>query len=259
MIELRDVHKSFGSAHVLRGVSLDIPMGACTALIGPSGTGKSVLLKHLVGLHRPDQGSVRCFGVDMGRASEATLLQTRKRFGMLFQDGALFQSLSVGENVAFPLRHHHGDLAEAEIRRRVARALEQVELDPASAERSVTDLSGGERKRVGLARAIVHRPEVLLFDEPNSGLDPVTSDAIDKLILRLKGELGMTFVIISHDILGVMRTADQVGMLHDGGLIAYGPTPAFIQDESPLVRAFLSRSLRRDPDGHFLLPSPPEL
>jgi len=246
LIQLVDVSKRFDELVVLDRVSLDIPAGQTTAIIGPSGTGKSVLLKHIVGLLQPDSGEVHCFGVDMTRAREAERYAVRRRFGMLFQHGALFDSLSVGENVAFPLEHHTA-MTAAQRRERVDEVLAMVEL-PDTFDRPTTELSGGQRKRVGLARAIVMEPEVVLFDEPNSGLDPLTSDAIDALIGDMKRKLGITFVIISHDIVGTVAVADHIAMLYGGRCIAHGPTAEFVRSEHPMVRRFLGRNLAL-PDG----------
>lgn len=255
VIELEDVHKRFGELVVLDGISLDIPAGQATAIIGPSGTGKSVLLKHIVGLIRPDSGHVRCFGVDMATANERELYAVRRRLGMLFQSGALFDSLSVGENVAFPLVHHARNLRPAQRRARVEEKLALVGL-PDTYDRSTSALSGGQRKRVGLARAIVNEPEVVLFDEPNSGLDPITSDAIDELIREMQRALGITFVIISHDIVGTVATADHVAMLHQGHLAAFAPTAEFIRSEDPVVRAFLHRNLPLSAPASGVAPPP---
>jgi len=241
VIEIIDLHKRFGELVVLDGVSLSIPPGETTAIIGPSGTGKSVLLKHIVGLIEPDSGQVICFGTDMAQASERERYAVRRRFGMLFQDGALFDSLSVGENVAFPLERHTR-LSPREIRDRVEEKLAVVGL-PGTWDRAVSQLSGGQRKRVGLARAIVMEPEVVLFDEPNSGLDPLTSDQIDTLILDMKQALGITFVIISHDIIGTVRVADHIAMLNAGKLVAWDRTEAVLRSPEPVVRAFLRRNL----------------
>ena len=242
MIQLRGVHKRFGDLVVLDGIDLDFELGLTTAIIGPSGTGKSVLVKHLVGLIRPDAGTVSVFGTDMAAADTRAMYAVRRRFGMLFQDGALFDSMTVGENVGFPLEHHRPDLSERQRDERVEEVLEQVEL-PGFADRDVSELSGGQRKRVGLARAIVAEPEVVLFDEPNSGLDPMTSDSIDALILQMKAALGITFIVISHDIVGTFNVADRIGMLYGGKLIAYG-TPAQLRaSEHPMVQRFLSRNL----------------
>ncbi len=242
MIELRHVSKSFGTTTILRDISLKIPPGQTTAIIGPSGTGKSVTLKHIVGLLRPDEGEVLCFGTNMATASEAELYKVRRRFGMLFQDGALFDSLSVGENVSFPLVHHAPEMSAAERRARVEEKLSLVGL-PGIFDRPTSGLSGGQRKRVGLARAIVTEPEVILFDEPNSGLDPITSDAIDALISQMKEALGITFIVISHDIVGTINVADHIAMLYGGNLVAFKPTQEFVRLDIPIVRQFLKRNL----------------
>ena len=242
MIELRNVTKSFGPNTILRNISLKIPPGQTTAIVGPSGTGKSVTLKHIVGLLRPDEGQVLCFGTDMATAPESELFKVRRRFGMLFQDGALFDSMSVGDNISFPLVHHAPQLSAAERRERVEQKLALVGL-PGIFDRPTSALSGGQRKRVGLARAIIMEPEVVLFDEPNSGLDPITSDAIDALIQEMKEALGITFIIISHDIVGTVNVADHIAMLYGGDLVAFEPTQNFVRLEHPIVRKFLQRNL----------------
>lgn len=241
-VRILDVHKRFGDLVVLDGVSLDLPRGKTTAIIGPSGTGKSVLLKHIVGLIQPDAGEVRVFGTNMATAGERAVYAVRKRLGMLFQDGALFDSFSTGENIEFPLRQHHPELSTAERRERVEEVLEMVEL-PGLYDRPTPALSGGQRKRVGLARAIVTRPELVLFDEPNSGLDPMTSDAIDALIGHLKETLGVTFVVITHDIVGTINVADHIAMLYQGKLVAWGTRDEVTRGDHPVVRRFLGRNL----------------
>lgn len=241
-IELRGVSKRFGDLVVLDDVDLAMPRGQTTAVIGPSGTGKSVLLKHIVGLLRPDAGQVRVFGVDVATANERELYGVRKRIGMLFQDGALFDSLSTGENIAFPLARHRPDIGPKERRERVEAVLETVEL-PGLYDRPTSALSGGQRKRVGLARAIVTEPEVVLFDEPNSGLDPMTSDAIDHLIVTMKEKLHVTFVVISHDIVGTIHVADRIVMLYGGKVVANGTTAEVTHSDHPIVRRFLGRNL----------------
>lgn len=241
-IVLERVTKRFGPLTVLEDVDLALPKGRTTAIIGPSGTGKSVLLKHIVGLLRPDSGIVRVFGTDMARAPEREVYAVRRRIGMLFQDGALFDSLSVGENIGFPLARHRPDLRPAQRRARVEEVLAMVEL-PGLYDRPTPALSGGQRKRVGLARAIVDQPEIVLFDEPNSGLDPMTSDAIDALIVEMKRRLGVTFVVISHDIVSTVNIADHVVMLYQGRVIAQGSPEEVARSEHPIVRRFLGRNL----------------
>ncbi|MCB9668014.1 MAG: ATP-binding cassette domain-containing protein [Alphaproteobacteria bacterium] len=244
IIRLVDVHKRFGDLVVLDGVSMGIPRGLTTVLLGPSGTGKSVLIKHIVGLLEPDAGEVWVDDVEMGRASMKQRYAVRRRFGMMFQQGALFDNLTAGENVEFPLRYHRR-MGAAERRRIAAEKLALVEL-PEVYDRPTSALSGGQRKRVSLARAIVLEPDVVLFDEPNSGLDPMTSGTVDALIQRMKEQLGVTFVVITHDIVQAVTVADWIGMLSGGHLVAYGPTETFLQSDHPTVRAFLSRKL---PEG----------
>lgn len=250
VIELEHVSKRFGANVVLDDVSIAFPARQTTAIIGPSGTGKSVMLKHLVGLLQPDAGVVRAFGVDITEANPRQLYDVRRRFGMLFQDGALFDSLTVGQNVVFPLEHHLPKLSDAERRTRAEEKLEWVGL-PGFYDRSISSLSGGQRKRVGLARAIVMEPEVVLFDEPNSGLDPLTSDAIDELIVRMKERLGITFILITHDIVGTIHVADRIGMLYEGRLVEYAPTPQFLRSPHPVVQKFLRRNLHPPTPGSF--------
>ncbi len=245
IIRFRGIHKSFGDKHVLRGIDVDLERGDTSVILGPSGTGKSVLFRLMVGLMEPDEGSILIDGVEMVGASEAKKFHVRKRIGMMFQDGALFDSMSVGDNIAFPLRRHT-KLRDAEIAEQVALRLGQVGL-PGIEALMPASLSGGMRKRVSLARAIVMEPEIILFDEPNSGLDPVTSDDIDSLIERMKDELGITFVIISHDIVGAFRVADWIGMLYNGGLIASGTPEEVKRSPEPIVRRFLSRNLDLPP------------
>jgi phospholipid/cholesterol/gamma-HCH transport system ATP-binding protein len=241
VIRIEHLSKRFGDLVVLDDVSFDIPKGRTTAIIGPSGTGKSVLLKHIVGLLEPDAGHLWVGDIDMAHATERQKYEVRKRFGMLFQDGALFDSLTAGENVAFPLQYH-SRLSERERLEKARKALEMVEL-PQVFDRPTAALSGGQRKRVGLARAIVLEPEVVLFDEPNSGLDPLTSDTIDELIGRMKQTLGITFVVITHDIVSCVNIADYIGMLYKGKLVEYGTTPQFLASKQDIVRQFLKRNV----------------
>lgn len=239
-IRIVELCKRFGDLVVLDRVSMDIPRGKTTTLLGPSGTGKSVLLKHVVGLLQPDSGHVWVGDVDMARASARQLQQVRRRFGMLFQGGALFEDLTAGENVAFPLKYHTR-LDDAGRRERAMEKLALVEL-PDCYDRPTSALSGGQRKRVALARAIVMEPEVVLFDEPNSGLDPLTSGTIDELIVRMKERLGITFVIITHDIVQAVAVSDRIGMLWKGKLVAYDETARFVRSEVGVVREFMARN-----------------
>jgi phospholipid/cholesterol/gamma-HCH transport system ATP-binding protein len=241
IIRLENVSKRFGDLIVLDDVTMSFERGRTTAIIGPSGTGKSVLLKHLVGLLQPDSGHVWIGDVDMAVANEKLKYATRRRFGMLFQDGALFDSMSAGDNVAFPLLHHTTMSAE-ERRAKAEEKLALVELKGLY-DRPTPALSGGQRKRVGLARAIIMEPEIVLFDEPNSGLDPLTSDTIDELIGKMKAALGITFIVITHDIVSAEAIADRIGMLWKGKLVAYEETPKFVHSTDPVVKRFLERNL----------------
>ena len=237
MIETRDLQKSFGPNRVLDGVNLGIEKGESVVIIGRSGCGKSVLLKLLIGLLKPDAGQVVIAGEDITPMNERQLIRVRRRFGMLFQGSALFDSMTVAENVSFAFRHEQG-LAESEIARRVAEALEMVDL-PGLENKNPSELSGGMRKRVGLARAIVYRPEIVLYDEPTTGLDPIAADSIDQLMLRVRDRLDVTTVVVTHD----MRTARQVGqrilMLHNKKIYATGTPEQIFQSRDPVVKQFI--------------------
>lgn len=237
-IEVRDLHKSFGSQQVLRGLDLQIGRGETWVLLGGSGAGKSVILKHLLGLLRPDSGTVIIEGEDLGGRNERQLGRVRQRIGMLFQGAALFDSLTVSENVAFPLRER-GQFKEREIRERVEEVLGMVKLSDA-AEKMPAELSGGMRKRVGLARAVVERPAAVLFDEPHAGLDPVTADTIDHLIKDLQVEHGITNIVVTHEMRSVFRIADRVAFLQDGKLHWAGTLEDFAHTTDPILRAFIA-------------------
>lgn len=237
VIELNDVHKSFGVQHVLRGVNLRVERGRITVIMGASGGGKSVLLKHMIGLIRPDRGEVNVYGGNLAAMSEWDMAPIRKRMGILFQDAALFDSMNVAQNVAFPLLQHTR-LKPREVRRIVAEKLELVGLSGVE-QKMPSHLSGGMRKRVGLARAIAMDPEILLFDEPTSGLDPVLADSIDRLIVRTQSRLHVTAVVISHDVQGTFRIADRVAMLAEGTIVAEGSPEAMKQSPIPVVQRFL--------------------
>jgi phospholipid/cholesterol/gamma-HCH transport system ATP-binding protein len=245
IISFRGVHKSFGDKHILRGITMDFARGRTTVVIGPSGTGKSVCMKLIVGLITPEEGDVWVAGTNVVEAPEPELMGIRKRIGMMFQDGALFDSMSVADNIAFPLRRHT-KMREGEIADAVAHALEQVGL-PGIEENAPSSLSGGMRKRVSLARAVITHPDIVMFDEPNSGLDPLTSDEIDGLIGRMKEELGITFVVISHDIVGTFAVADSIAMLYNGHLVASGTPDEILRTHEPVLRRFLARNMDLPP------------
>jgi phospholipid/cholesterol/gamma-HCH transport system ATP-binding protein len=241
-IRLSGVTRSFGARAVLRGVDLEIPAGAITVVIGRSGTGKSVLLKHVMGLLRPDAGSIEIDGVDICGLAPAALRRLRSRFGLVFQNAALFDSMSVYDNVAFPLREHTR-LREPEIAQRVEAALASVGLRDAGP-RLPNELSGGMRKRVGVARAMIRRPDFLLYDEPTTGLDPIMTAAVDQLIRDTQDRTpGLTSLVISHDMEATFRIADKIAMLHEGRVILEGPPEVFRSATDPLVRQFVEGRL----------------
>ena len=238
MIELVDVQKSFYGQKVLDGVNLSIEAGKITVIIGRSGGGKSVLLKHIIGLLKPDKGQVLIDGVDITRLNDRQLNEVRKYFGMLFQDAALFDSMNVGENVAFPLKEHTL-LAQTIISELVEQKLRQVGLRKVM-HKLPSELSGGMRKRVGLARAIVLDPKVILFDEPTTGLDPIMADAIDTLIIETQRQTGATCVVISHDIQGTFKIAHKIAMLYNGKIIEDGTPDTLRSSENPIVQQFIA-------------------
>ena len=238
MIEARDLHKAFRQHAVLAGASFEIEKGESVVIIGRSGGGKSILLKLLVGLIEPDRGSIHVDGQAITGKSERELLQLRTRFGMLFQSAALFDSLTVAENVAFALRRI-GGLTESELAARVARSLDLVDLNGTQT-KMPSELSGGMRKRVGLARAIVYNPEIILFDEPTTGLDPIMADSIDQLILRIGRELKVTSIVVTHDMKSAQRIAQRIMMLHEGQIYASGTTAEIFESKDAIVQRFVT-------------------
>ena len=241
MIELINIHKSFGSQTVLNGLNLTIPVGKTTAVIGPSGEGKSVLLKHMIGLLQPDRGDVLVDGTSIVGLRRSQLNQVREKFAMVFQNAALFDSMTVYENVAFPLEEKTS-LSTSEIADRVAIALQEVGLKNVN-HKYPDELSGGMKKRVGLARALLLQPQVVLFDEPTTGLDPVIRRAIHQLIKETQQKFGFTAVIVSHDIPDIFDVAHHIAMLYRGEILQFG-TPDEIQaSDHPVVRQFISGSL----------------
>jgi phospholipid/cholesterol/gamma-HCH transport system ATP-binding protein len=244
MIEIRGLHKSFGALKVLQGIDLKIPKGKTTVILGRSGVGKSVLLKHIIGLIRPDRGKIWIDGVDITLLGDRELNELRKKFGMLFQDAALFDSMNVGANVAFPLREHT-KLRDRDIREIVAQRLEQVGL-PGLEEKMPAQLSGGMKRRVGLARALALDPEIVLFDEPTTGLDPPMAEAIEDLIIETQQRLEETFVIITHDINVAFHIAHKIAMLHEGRIIAEGSPQGFRRSSNPVVQAFMARRDKKE-------------
>jgi phospholipid/cholesterol/gamma-HCH transport system ATP-binding protein len=237
IISLQNLWKSFDRRQVLQDMSIDVEQGESLVIVGGSGTGKSVTLKHIIGLLKPDKGRVVIDGQDLAALKEVELNQFRRRFGMSFQEGALFDSMSVFENIAFPLRRHT-KMSEKEIRERVHECLEDVHLHNVVRKRP-SELSGGMRRRVGFARAISLKPEILLFDEPTTGLDPVISDVIAELIEEMDVKLGTSTVTITHDMKVAFKIADRVAMLYQGRIIEQGTPEEFQQSKNPIVEQFI--------------------
>jgi len=240
LLEIKDLHKTFGSKQILKGIDLKIVEGKCTAIFGLSGGGKSTIIKHIVGLLKPTSGEIIYKNKDIATLNEKELRDIRKNLGFLFQSGALFDSMNVFENVAFPLKEHT-KLSNEEIFKEVMDKLTIVGLDASSVYKLNPDeLSGGMRKRVGLARTIILSPEILLYDEPTSGLDPITSDVISRMIISLQKELKTTSILISHDIKETFKTADYFAMLYDGKIIEYGDEEYFKNSKIKIVQKFLN-------------------
>lgn len=237
MIEIRNLYKSFGLKSVLSGTTLTIAPGESLGVIGQSGCGKSVLLKHFIGLLRPDSGEVIVEGEDIGRVSRDRLYEIRQKFGIVFQGAALFDSMTVSENISLGLREHTS-MEAAEIAQRVTDCLAMVGLSDIE-ELKPAELSGGMKKRVGLARAIAMKPRYVLYDEPTTGLDPIAADAINDLMIQLNEQLQVTTVVVTHDIVSTYKVADRIVMLHDGKVI-YSGTPAETKEtDNPIVRQFI--------------------
>ena len=237
MIQLKNVHKAFGSKRVLQGFTLDVPEGETMVIIGYSGTGKSVAIKHIVGLLEPDEGEVWVDGLRVDRLSRRELSRLRAKIGYVFQFAALFDSLSIGENVAMGLRKQ-GELSATEIRDRVSEALALVDL-PGVEHRFPAELSGGMRKRVGIARSIALRPKYIMYDEPTTGLDPVTSAVIDNLMVRMREALGVTSVVITHDMRSAYTVASRIAMLYEGRVRQVGTVDEIRNTRDPVVRQFI--------------------
>ncbi len=235
-LEVRDLHKSFGDKVVLDGVSFSLQPGESLVIVGPSGTGKSVLLKHLIGLLEPDSGSVCIDGQDLWKLDAVKQGEVRKKFGMSFQEGALFDSMSVFDNVAFPLRR--SGRPARDVRERVKECLEIVHL-PDVTDKRPAELSGGMRRRVGFARAIAHKPQILLFDEPNTGLDPIMTDIIDESILEMRERLHATIVTITHHMPSAQKIGDRVALLFGGKILYEAPPAEFLRSDNPAVKQFV--------------------
>ncbi|MDP3464464.1 MAG: ABC transporter ATP-binding protein [Sulfuricurvum sp.] len=239
MIRFEDVTKSFGKREILRGVNLEIEKGKTTVIFGVSGGGKSTIIKHMVGLLKPDSGVITVEGIRVDNADENTLREIRKKVGFLFQHGALFDSMNIRDNVAFPMMEHQ-KLTSKELEYKIDEKLTMVGLESKIVKSLYPEeLSGGMRKRVGLARTLALEPEVILYDEPTSGLDPVTSDFITQMICRLRDEMGMTSVLISHDIAESFKAGDNYAMLFDGIIVEAGDKEAFQNSPNEVVQQFI--------------------
>jgi phospholipid/cholesterol/gamma-HCH transport system ATP-binding protein len=241
MIQLRGVKKRFGSQVVLDGVDFDVAEGETVALMGPSGTGKSVLLKHIIGLIKPDAGTVVVDDKDVGHLKRRDLAELRSHIGYVFQNGALFDSMDVSENIRLGISNEDQFNDMDYVAERVKQCLNLVNLQPEVALKYPAELSGGMRKRVGIARAIAGQPKYLLYDEPTSGLDPVNADIIDSLVQRLAAELGVTSVMVTHDVRGAFRVAHRLALLTSGKLVMQGTPQEFLASQHPQVKEFLER------------------
>ncbi len=240
MIRIRDLHKSFGNNHVLRGVNLDIVEGETTTIIGGSGEGKTVLLRTIMGLMQPDKGSVEIDGINIARLNEHRLAKIQRRFGMLFQGAALFDSMTVGENIAFGL-HHLTELSEEKIKAKVSEKLKMVGLE--GIEKARTDaLSGGMKKRVSLARAIAMDPEYILYDEPSTGLDPIMADVINDLVIHLQEEMKITSIAVTHDMVSAYKISNRIAMLYEGKIEEIGTPHEIGMTKNPVVKQFVTGS-----------------
>ncbi|GMU07670.1 ABC transporter ATP-binding protein [Corallococcus caeni] len=242
-LEVRDLHKSFGGQPALRGVDLVVPEGTTCVLMGVSGSGKTVLMKHIMGLMRPDRGVVLVEGEEVAKMDEPALNQMRRKLGILFQANALFDSLNVFDNVAFPLRERT-KMSEPDIMKTVNETLGKVGLSHA-ATRFPGELSGGMQKRVGFARATILQPKILLYDDPTAGLDPLTTAAVNEIITTGKQQLGATSLVITPDVASAFGMADNLALMHEGRVVEYGPPDHFRQSQHPEVKAFLRNWLRR--------------
>jgi phospholipid/cholesterol/gamma-HCH transport system ATP-binding protein len=242
-IRIRDLHKSFAAQHVLRGVNLDIERGKINIIIGGSGQGKSVLMKHLMGLLAPDRGSILVDGQDIVGLGDVAVAKIQRKFGMVFQYAALFDSLNVVENIAFPLLERYR-LPRKEVLARVRELLARLDLARVTGieQKFPAELSGGMRKRVGLARALVDRPEILLYDEPTTGLDPIATKNVDEMIRRTADDFGVTSVVISHDMASTFRIGDRIAMLYEGTIIASGERREILAAPHPMLREFVETS-----------------
>ena len=241
MIEIVDLHKSFNGKQVLNGVNLTIEEGETSVIIGKSGSGKSVLLKHIVGLLFPDKGYVKVGGQIIDPHNLKELYNIRRKFGYLFQGAALFDSMTVGENIALPIIENENNLSAAELNKKISKMLELVDL-PNTENLKPAELSGGMKKRVGLARALITEPEYILYDEPTTGLDPIMSDSIDALIKNLADQLNVTSIVVTHDMFSVKNVADEIAMVHEGKIYFEGTPAELISSKDKIITDFINRT-----------------
>ncbi len=242
MIEIKNIHKKFDNNFVLQGVNLTINQGETLAIIGPSGCGKSVLLKHIVGLLQPDEGCVCIEDKNIDDLNEVELYEVRKLFGFLFQGAALFDSMTIEENISLPLVENNYNYSQSELDRIVSEKLELVGL-PGIQKKKPSELSGGMKKRVGLARALVTNPKYILYDEPTTGLDPIMSDSIDELIVHLNKELNVTSIVVTHDMFSVKNVADKVSMMHNGKIYFSGTYDEILNSSDSIIQNFVKRTV----------------
>ena len=242
MLEIQNLHKQFENNPVLQGVNLTIKQGETLAIIGPSGCGKSVLLKHIVGLLEPDKGCVCIEGKDISTLKENELYEMRKLFGFLFQGAALFDSMTIEENIALPIIENGYNYSQTKLNSIVAEKLELVGL-PGIQKKKPSELSGGMKKRVGLARALVTNPKYILYDEPTTGLDPIMSDSIDELINHLNNQLNVTSIVVTHDMFSVKNVADKVSMMHNGKIYFSGTYDEVLKSNDSVIQSFIKRTL----------------
>jgi len=243
-LRIRDLHKSFGPQYVLKGIDLDIERGTTNIIIGGSGQGKSVLMKHLMGLLHPDRGGIYVDGRNIVGLDDVQMNDVRRQFGMVFQYAALFDSMTVMENIAFPLLERYDDLSRDQIREQVRDLLRRLDLANVTGieQKFPAELSGGQRKRVGLARALIDRPQILLYDEPTTGLDPIATKNVDEMIRRTADEFKVTSVVISHDMASTFRIGERISMLYDGKIIVTGTPEELLANPHPVLREFVETS-----------------
>jgi phospholipid/cholesterol/gamma-HCH transport system ATP-binding protein len=239
VIDVQDLYKSFSGFAVLKGINLKMMEGTTTVVLGGSGSGKTVLMKHIMGLFRPDRGQVIVDGQNVSTMGRQDLAVFRERMGMVFQSSALFDSMTVGDNVAFPIREHNPGLSEAEIMEKVKEKLAVVDLHDVE-QKYPAELSGGMRKRVGLARAIIRDPKIVLYDEPTTGLDPITTESVDEMIIHARERLRVTSVVISHDIGSAFHIGDRVAVINEGRIVAEGTPAELRKTQEPFTRQFLA-------------------